>query len=332
MKVLIIGGTGTISSPITRLLSQDETVELTLLNRGSKPAPKGVKHIKADINDEATIKDLLKKCFYDVVINFIVYDPEEAKRDVRLFTGKTNQYIFVSTNVVLNHHEHCVIDETVPRGNRISLYGQAKASCERVYLDAIEFPVTIVRPSHTYSNDRFPVAVKGKNTWSVIDRMLKGKEILVHDHGQSIWPITHANDFARLFVSVVGHEESIGEIYHIMNPTILTWDMIYIELSKQLGVKYNPYYVSSDILSLNARFGFDQALLGDKTFSNIFKIDKILALNSGFKFEYDLKRGVSEFLDYMDKNPHLKEDDDVFDVYSDALIESINQFKMSISK
>lgn len=331
MKVLIIGGTGTISSPITKLLSQDDTIELTLLNRGTKPTPKGVKHIKADINDEAELMEVLKDQFYDVVINFIVYDPEEAKRDVRVFMGKTNQYIFVSTNVVLNHHEHCVIDETIPRGNRVSLYGQSKASCERVYLEANNFPVTIVRPSHTYSNDRFPVSVKGKHTWSVIDRMLKGKQILVHDRGQSIWPITHANDFARLFISLVGNEETMGEIYHIMNPTPLTWDMIYQELSKQLGVEYNPYYVSSDILSLNLRFGFEQALLGDKTFSNIFKIDKILALNPGFEFEYDLKQGVADFLEYMDRNPELKQEDDVFDVYSDALIESMEQFKLSIS-
>lgn len=325
-KVLIIGGTGTISYPITELLS--DSMDVTILNRGNKKIDLDVEVIIGDIYDE----DLVIDGFYDVVINFLVFDEKHARRNIELFKGKTNQFIFISTNVVLNHHEHCVINENTPIGNRVSVYGQDKAMCERVFMEESDFPVTIVRPSHTFSKDRFPVSVKGKNTWTVIQRMIDGKEILVHDMGQSIWPITHASDFARLFVSLVGNEKAIGEIYHIQNPELHTWDMIYQEVARQLGVEYKPFYIPTDILSIEGSYDFDQSIRGDKMYSNIFDISKILEINPDFEFEYDLKKSVREFLEYMNDHPELKWIDKEFDEYSDRMIDRYSSLKETLNK
>ncbi len=322
MKVCIIGGTGTLSTPFTDLLIQDNSFEITMINRGThkdKLNPK-IKLFISDINDEEKMTSFLEDKHYDVVINFINYRPEEIKRDIKYFKGKTNQYIFISTNVVLNHHEHVHIDENTPIGNRISEYGQEKARCEEVLKSEKDFPYTIVRPSHTYSDDRFPVTVKSSNTWTVIDRIKNKEPVIMHDSGQSIWPITHANDFAKLLFSLVGEKSAIHEIYHIMNPMIVSWDMIYQEIARQTDGEYKPVYIPTEILAKTSEYNFKDAIQGDKMYSNIFNVDKILKLNPGFEFEVDVEKGFKMYLAYMDAHPELKEVDQAFNTWQDTLI------------
>ena len=182
---------------------------------------------------------------------------------------------------------------------------------------------------HTFSKDRFPVSVKGNNSRTPIERMIDEKEIIVHDMGQSIWPITHASDFARLFVSLVGNEKAIGEIYHIQNPELHTWDMIYQEIARQLGVEYKPFYIPTDILSIEGSYDLDQSIRGEKMYSNIFDISKILELNPDFEFEYDLEKSVREFLEYMNDHPELKWIDEEFDEYCDWMIDKYSFLKAS---
>lgn len=335
MKVCIIGGTGTISTPITKLLMEDDSVNLTLVNRGHSLEKLDTSKITlwiSDINDKEKMETYLKDAHFDVVINFINFMPEDIERDIKYFKDKTDQYIFISTNVVLNHHEYVLIDETTPIGNRISQYGQNKAACEAILKAHPDFPYTIVRPSHTYSDDRFPVSIKGSGTWTVFDRISKQQEIIVQDGGQSIWPITHANDFARLFISLVGNKESIHEVYHIMNPTPITWDMIYQEIALQTSGKYLPVYISSKLLEKSKKYNYREAISGDKAFSNIFNIDKILKLNKDFEFEYDLKKGISTYLNYMATHQSLKIVEDDFNEWSDKTIEAykkmIDTFKV----
>ncbi|NLW15850.1 MAG: NAD-dependent epimerase/dehydratase family protein [Erysipelothrix sp.] len=333
MKVLIIGGTGTLSYPLTKLIIANTDMELTLINRGNNlkdiPLDK-VNLFKSNINDKDAIETFMKDKHFDVVINFINFYPQEVTRDIQYFKGKCDQYIFISTNVVLNHEAYVNIDETVTVGNRMSLYGQNKALCEKVLHDSKDFPYTIVRPSHTYSESRFPVSVKGKDTWTIFDRILNEKEIIVHDGGQSIWPITHAFDFANLLYSLIGLNSALYENYHIMNPSIITWDNIYQEIATQLNKPYKPYYIETDILSLSSKYNFEEAIKGDKKYSNIFNIDKILELNKGFEFKYGLKEGVRSFLEYMEKHPEFKTIDEVFNTWSDDLIEKHKAFKNNL--
>ena len=333
MKVCIIGGTGTLSTPLTKMLINNNNVELTLINRGSnlsKIGTEGYELWKTDINDQEKMTSFLEGREFDAVLNFINFFPEEIDRDIEYFKGKTDQYIFVSTNVVLNHLENVEIDEQTEVGNRFSKYGQNKAKCEKVLENTTDFNYTIIRPSHTYSDDRFPVSVKGKNTWTVFDRIKNKREIIVHDGGQSVWPITHADDFASLLYPVIGNKEAYNEIYHIMNPTPITWDMIYAEIAKQVGGKYRPVYLDSEVLALSQHYGFKEALVGDKKYSNILNVDKILGLNESYQFKVDLEKGVRGFLEYMNANPHLKMVEDDFNYWSDNVIGQVKAFKEKI--
>ncbi len=324
-KILVIGGTGTISSPIVERLSENREFKVIVLNRGNrnKGLPERVDSLTCDYNDTDSMKRVLDS-YYDVVINFILFTPEQAKRDVELFTGRVGQYIFISTVASRNHELTCLIDEESLAGNRFGDYGKNKGLAEDVFT-ASDLPYTIVRPSQTYSEDRFPLSVKGKSYWPVIQRMIDGKEVIVHGDGQSVWASTHADEFAELFVSVVGHDASINEVYQIMNDTPHTWDDVYREFAKQLNVEYKPVYISKDILKKSRKYDLMTSVQGDKHFSNIYDVSKIKALNPGFEFKIGLKEGVEGFLNYCDANIDAKVYEPDFDAWCDALIASYKQ-------
>lgn len=333
MKVCIIGGTGTLSLPLAKLLMDDQSVELTVINRGShieKLGSEGYRFWKVDINDRVLMSQYLEQESFDAVINFINYEPESIERDISYFKGKTKQYIFISTNVVLNHQDNVEIMESTEVGNRISNYGQNKAKCEAVLTRSQNFNYTIIRPSHTYSDSRFPVAIKGNNTWTVVDRIKNHQAILSHDGGQSVWPITHANDFAKLLYPVIANPSSYQQIYHIMNPTPVTWDMIYAEIAKQTGGSYLPIYLDSDTLSLSKIYDFKDAILGDKKYSNILNVDKILSLSPNFEFEYDLETGFKAYLEYMNANPQYKVVEESFNSWCDKVIDQVQTFRKNL--
>lgn len=327
-KVLVIGGTGTLSSPVVKNLINEH--EVYVLNRGNKAhlLPEGVHSIIGDYHDKEALAILLAPYEFDIVINFILYLPSHAHSDIQIFKGKVKQYIFISTVASLNHEISCNVDESMESGNKYSSYGQLKGQCEEIFMQAYKdfnFPLTIVRPTQTYSEDRIPLSIKGKTYWSVIDRMLEGKEVPVHGDGQSVWASTHAQDFANLFTVLVGRHDSIGQVYHIMNPESHTWDQVYHYLAEYLGVEYKPVYISKDILKRSKTYDFMTSVQGDKHFSNIFDVSKIMELNSGYEFQVSIKEGVKGFLDYMDANPDLKVKDLDFDSWCDRLIQSYQE-------
>ena len=329
-KVLIIGGTGTISSPITRILSQDGNVDLYVLNRGSRKdeLPDRVHRLKADIRkDTEEIKEMIKDLYFDSIISFLIMDKNDAKINIDLFKGKTDQFIFISTVVALDHIISCNVDEDLPYGNRFSNYGRNKEECEKLFLNEKGFPVTIVRPTQTYSENRIPLSIKGKTYWSVCSRMIKGKEVIVHGDGQSVWAGTHADDFARLFMPLVANRETIGEIYQIMNPESYTWDMIYQTLADELGGTYKPVYISSELLDGSKKYNWKESIHGDKHFSNIFDISKIRKLNPDHEFSVDMKKGIKMFVEYMNEHPEEKREDPEFDRWCDDTIEKYKKLK-----
>lgn len=336
-KVLMIGGTGTISSPITNMLAKDPMVQLYVLNRGNKQAklPKGVISLVGDMQDVEHTKALLMEYEFDCVMNFIIMNVEQAKQNVALFLGKTKQFIFISTVCVLNHEVTCRIDETCEKGNAYSFYGQQKAACEDYFLTAkkeMGFPVTIVRPTQTYSDARIPLSVKGKGCWPVVKRMMEGKEVIVHGDGQSVWASTHADDFAKGFVGLVGKEQALGEVYQIMNPESHTWDMVYQCLAKLLNVTYRPVYISTDILRLSKTYDFESSIQGDKRWSNIFQIDKIKGISPEFTCDISLEKGLAMYLSYMEEHPEEKIEEPVFDTWCDETITLYKRLKQTIEK
>ncbi|MCR4633152.1 MAG: NAD-dependent epimerase/dehydratase family protein [Erysipelotrichaceae bacterium] len=325
-NVLVIGGTGTISSPITKALSQNEQIRLYVLNRGRRKDDLGetVIRLTADIkNDPERTKEVLKDLSFDCVINFLIMNEEEAKFNAELFRGKTKQFIFISTVLTLDHSVNCVVDETMPYGNKYSAYGRNKEACEKYFLKEWEkgFPVTIVRPTQTYSDSRYPLSVKGKSYWSVCSRMLRGKKVIVHGDGQGVWACTHAKDFKKFFLPLVNKQETIGQIYQIMDPRPYTWDQIYEALAQALGAEYKPCYISEYLLDESRTYDFVSSMHGDKHFSCIFDISKVKQFAPQTVLDVDIKKGAQMFVDYMNAHPEEKKEDEDFDRWCDETIE-----------
>lgn len=324
-RVLLIGGTGTISSYVAEQLAVDDSVELFLLNRGTRSQPSrcAVRTIKGDINDFEGVRATLEGQHFDVVCNFITYTVEQAVESFRLFYGKTSQFIHISTAAVYDRQNHCLIDETTPLGNPYNNYGLAKAEIERYYLQQYkekQFPVTIVRPSQTYARERIPLSVKGKSCWSVVDRMLAGKPVIIHGDGQSVWACTHSADFARAFVGLVGNPASVGDTYQIVNETPYTWDMIYQTLADLLGVEYRPVYITTSILKYSRKYDLMETLQGDKRSSCLFNTAKIKTTVPGLRWKIDIKTGLAMYLSFMEQHPDRKYSDEGFSLWCNAVI------------
>lgn len=324
-KVLIIGGTGTISTPVTKRLAADAQYEVYVLNRGTKnkTLPENVTCLTGDMKDAEGVRKLVGGYRFDSVINFIVWNAEDAENNIAIFKGITSQFIYISTNCVLDHTNNCQVTEKLEKGNRYSAYGQNKEMAEEVFLRAWReegFPVTIVRPTQTYSEHRIPLSVKGKGYWPVVSRMIQGKEVIIHGDGQSVWASTHANDFAKFFCVLVANGAAIGETYQIMNPEPHTWDMLYQELARLLNVEYKPVYIGTDLLKQSKKYDLMEAVQGDKRWSNLFDISKIKAIAPDQEFEIDYKTGLKMFLEFMETHPEYKVEEPEFDRWCDETI------------
>lgn len=326
-KILMIGGTGTISFAITKRLAMMKGTEVYVLNRGNnnKKLPENINTLQGDINDLDNMKALLAPYSFDVVCNFIIFTKEQALQNIELFGTKTKQFIHISTVAAYNQDLNCVFTEETPFGNQYSDYGRQKAETEKVFMDAFHqngFPVTIVRPTQTYSEDRIPLSVKGKSCWPVINRMIQGKEVIVHGDGQSIWASTHADDFAKGFLGVIGKKKTIGEAYQIMNKQPHTWDMIYQELANLLNVEYRPVYISSELLRSSKKYDLLSSIRGDKHYSKLFDTSKIEKLVPDFKCSITIQEGLKRYLEYMERHPERKIEEVEFDHWCDVTIEN----------
>lgn len=230
MKALFIGGTGTISMAITRMLAGNPDWEFYLLNRGNRieQIPQGVHVIQSDIQDEASVAEKLSGMQFDVVADFIAFVPEHIERDIRLFAGKTKQYIFISSaSAYQKPLSDFRITESTPLCNPYWQYSRDKIACEeRLMREYREngFPVTIVRPSHTYGDTSVPVALHGAGgSWQVIRRMMEGKPVIIPGDGSSLWTLTHNTDFAKGFVGLMGNAHALGEAVQITSDESLIW-------------------------------------------------------------------------------------------------------------
>jgi nucleoside-diphosphate-sugar epimerase len=331
MKALFIGGTGTISTAITALVPKCK-IELYLLNRGNKAhlVPDGVKVIEADINNEEDVREKLKDYTFDVVADFIVFHPDAAKRDVRLFQGKTKQYIFISSaSAYQKPLSSPVITESTPLSNPYWEYSRNKIASENYLMEEYQkngFPVTIVRPSHTYGDFGIPLAIHGRNgSYSVVERIRKGEKVIVHGDGNSLWTLTHNTDFAKAFVGLMGNFHAIGEAVHITSDESLTWNQIYEIIGNAVGKRPNIVHIPSDVLA-KANKDFIGSLLGDKAHSVIFDNTKIKRLVPGFTATIRFDQGVRSTLKFIEDHPELQIPDPDFDVWTDRMIDVYEAF------
>ena len=324
MKALFIGGTGTISGAVTELAAQ-QGWEMTLLNRGTRNREllRGVETITADIRDEAAVRQALAGREFDVVANFIIYTPEELERDIRLFTGMTRQYFFISSaSAYQKPPNDWRITESTPLHNPYWQYSRDKIACERMLEEAYRetgFPITIIRPSHTYDK-KVPVAIHGaKGSWQVLKRMLEGKPVLVPGDGTSLWTLTHSRDFAKAFVGLMGHPKAIGEAFHITSDEQLSWDQALACVARALGVEPVLYHAASDfIVACNP--ALEGGLQGDKSNSVVFDNSKVKRLVPDYVATIRFDEGVREAVAYLLAHPEQQQPDPEFDAWCDKVI------------
>ncbi len=337
MKVLFIGGTGTISTAITKL-APAYGFDLYLLNRGNRNnrVPEGVKVIEADIYQEADVKEKLKDLEFDVVAEFIAFDVEALQRDVRLFAGKTKQYIFISSaSAYQKPLSSPFITESTPLYNPFWQYSRNKIACEEYLMKEYRengFPITIVRPSHTYGDYEVPLAVHGKNgSYSVLNRMLQGKKVIVHGDGSSLWTLTHNTDFARAFIGLMGNIHAIGEAFQITSDESLTWNQIYDIIGSALKVTPHIVHIPSETLA-KAYPELVGGLLGDKTHTVIFDNSKVKRVVPDYRATVRFDQGVQRAIANILTDQELQKPDPEFDAWTDRMIEAYEAMENSLPK
>jgi nucleoside-diphosphate-sugar epimerase len=306
MRVLFIGGTGVISSACSDL-AVAQGVELFLLNRGGslrQPAA-GARQLHADIRDPSSVRTVIGSMDFDVVVDWIAYTPDHVDVDLELFRGRTGQYVLISSaSVYETPPARLPVVESTPLSNPFWQYSRDKIACEeraqRAHRDE-GFPITIVRPAHTYDRTKLPI----RGSYTMVDRMRRGLPVVVQGDGTSLWTLTHHADFARGFIPLLGNPAAIGEAFHITSDDLLTWNQIYLSIAGAAGVEPHMVHVPSDWI---ARFDpeWGGSLLGDKAHSMIFDNSKLRSLVPGFAAAIPFHQGAQEILTWFDQKPERR--------------------------
>ena len=343
MKALFIGGTGTISSAISRL-AVELGWELYLLNRGNRKGEfteKNITQIECDIRteDEAAIKEKLVNAlgtekYFDTAADFIAFVPEHVKKDFNILNGLCRQYIAISSaSAYQKPLSSYLVTESTPLSNPLWRYSRDKIACEEFLMEKYRecgFPITIVRPSHTYDERSVPLGVHGKKgSWQVIKRMIEGKPVIIHGDGTSLWTMTHNSDFARAFVRLMGNIHAIGEAVHITSDESVTWNQIYKAIADALNVELKAVHIASKFLDdcAQGRYDFLGSLLGDKANSVVFDNTKLKRLAPGFNALVRLDEGIKMTIAHILAHPELQQEDREFDEWCDKVIAALEYAK-----
>ncbi|MBN9605530.1 MAG: NAD-dependent epimerase/dehydratase family protein [Actinomycetales bacterium] len=321
-RILIIGGTGTISSPISRL-AVERGWDVTLLNRGTqstRPVVEGARSLVGDASDPASLRAAVGDEEFDVVANFRSFLPAQAAADVELFAGRTGQYVYISSaSAYQKPIAQLPIVESTPLHNPFWQYSRDKAASEAVLMDAYRergFPVTIVRPSHTYDAAMIPL----DGGWTTLQRMREGRPIVIHGDGTSWWALTHARDLAPAFVGLLGNPHALGAAVHITSEESLTWDAIAQLLGRALGVEPTIVHVASEAIAA-VRPEAAGGLLGDKAHSVRFDNSRIRSLVPGWVAPTGFAEGAREIVEWHLADPERQRVDPELDAALDRIIE-----------
>jgi nucleoside-diphosphate-sugar epimerase len=324
MKILFIGGSGIISRAVT-----EQTIaaghELWLLNRGQHRAVAGARTIVADMTDVTGARTALHGHTWDVVVQWIAFGPDDIRRDLELFRGKTKQYVFISSaSIYQKPAMGGVITESTPRVNPHWDYSRKKIGCERELETAHQatgFPYTIVRPSLTYGDDQIPLVLNAwQQPWTAIDRMRRGAPLIIPGDGTSPWTITHNSDFARGLLGLFGHPAAIGEAFHITSDEALPWNRIFALTAEAAGVTAPQFvHIASDFI-IACVPTVEGTLLGDKAVAAIFDNSKLKRLVPGFAAKTPFATGIKRTLAWFEADPKRQQVDAEMNARWDKLI------------
>lgn len=325
LKVLFIGGTGIISSACSAL-AVERGIELYLLNRGQsrRSPPSEARILHGDVRDPQSARTALQGHEFDVVVDWIAFTPEHVESDLALFRGRTNQYIFISSASAYQTPPRSLpVSESTPLHNPYWEYSRNKIACEERLLRAYreeDFPMTIVRPSHTYDQTLLPM----HGGYTVVNRMRQGRRVIVHGDGASLWTLTHHQDFARAFVGLLGSQRALGEAFHITSDEWLTWDQIFNFVAQAAGAAAQLVHIPSDFINeFDPLWG--ASLLGDKTHSMIFDNSKIKRLVPDYAAVIPFERGAREILAWYDADPSRQAVDAAYDGILDTILQAYDR-------
>jgi nucleoside-diphosphate-sugar epimerase len=325
MRVLFIGGTGIISSACTKLASERD-IELTLLRRGQRSValPKNVRSIIVDVTDEAAVARALGNQVFDAVVDWVAFTPADVERDIRLFRDRARQFIFISSaSAYQKPVGHYLITESTPLVNPYWQYSRDKIACEERLMRAYReegFPITIVRPSLTYGETQIVLAVNSwQRSYTAVDRMRRGKKVIVPGDGSSLWVVTHNSDFAQGLVGLLGHRQAIGHAFHITSDEVMTWDQVYNITARAAGVEAKIVHIPSDFIGacIPDEVG---SLTGDKAVSVVFDNSKIKRFVPGYRAKTPFAQGIQRTIEWFDADPSRKQIDEDANASWDKLI------------
>ncbi|MGA7293771.1 MAG: SDR family oxidoreductase [Terriglobales bacterium] len=328
MKILFIGGTGIISSACTALAAK-RGMDITLLTRGQHESklPVGVKTLIADANDPAEVEKLvgqLKHESFDAVVDWIAFTPADIERDLKLFRGRTRQFVFISSaSAYQKPQTHYLMTESTPLANPYWDYSRNKIACEERLMRAYReegFPVTIVRPSLTYGETLIPLVLNSwQQSYTAVDRMIRGQKLVVPGDGSSLWVITHDSDFAKGLIGLLGHPQAMGHAFHITSDEVLTWDQLFRIVGAAAGVEPKLVHIPSDFIAacLPEKMG---TLIGDKAVSVVFDNSKIKRFVPEYCATTSFAEGIRQSLAWFDADGARKQIDQEVNAKLDKLI------------
>lgn len=316
MRVLFIGGTGTISTAVSNL-AVEKGIDLWVFNRGKHNLvlDKKVKRIVADIYNMEEMKQKLEGQMFDVIVNWISYTVDHVKRDYELFKGHTKQYIFISSaSAYIKPIPSLPVTEETPLGNEIWEYSKNKQLCEE-YLQTVhgdDFNVTIVRPSHTYNDESLVWQLKSRTEpYTMIHRILNDEEVIMMDEGMTLWTLTYNEDFAHGFIDLLGNKKTYGETYHLTSDKVYSWERIYELICEACGKKAHPVYIPTDFV-LKYFPSYEAELLGDKNNSFFLDNSKVQAVAPNYRSETDYGDIVKRAVERLKYNKNLQIIDEEF--------------------
>lgn len=321
MRVLFLGGAGMIgSAAAAEAAARGADVTIVTRSAPKRPVADGVRSLRADVRDSAALAAALGDEEFDAVVNWVGFTPDDVRGHPELFAGRTGQYVFISTCSVFGRPvPQLPITESSPRSQPHFGYGRDKIACELLLEDAHRstgFPLTIVRPFHTYDRTVIPLL----SGWTAIERMRAGKPVVVHGDGTSLWSLMHAGDFARAFVPLLANGHAVGESVNVVSGDILTWDQIHLTLATAAGVRAPVLRHRSSESIAELVPGWRDVLEHDFRHSMLFDTAKLRALVPGFAPEVSFAQGAREALAHHDADPALRSVDADLDRAFDGLL------------
>jgi nucleoside-diphosphate-sugar epimerase len=321
VSALLIGGNGIISSSVSKL-AVERGFDVTLLNRGvsdTRPPIAGVRHVTGDAGDAASISQAIGSNDFDVVVNFRSFLPEQVRADIELFSGRTGQYVYISSaSAYQKPVARLPITESTPLKNPWWQYSRDKIASEDALVAAYreaDFPATIVRPSHTYDETLIPL----DGGWTILDRMRRGVPIVVHGDGTSLWTLTHTRDFAKAFVGLLANPIAVGDTFQITSDFVYTWDAIAGMLATAAGVDPKIVHVASETIAAEIP-DWGPGLLGDKAHSVVFDNSKVKTVVPEYSATIPFSQGAREIIDWYDAAESRRAVDDALNSSLDALV------------